>query len=106
MAIGICPVTGRTIHAIDQLIARLGRLVRTAKGTRPKHRNYGSDINEFLGKNNSRVILTSIQNRLLNEIRLPENGFEDFKCNQIKIMHDGTVFVVGEYQGERTEFHF
>ena len=102
--IGIDPHTGATISGLSQLIMRIDRMIRTVKSTRPKHRTYGTISREHLGKMNTRVIITKIQNELLTEINDPINGLFDFDCEQVKLMPDGKLFFIGKYNGERTSF--
>lgn len=104
--IGICPTTGRTLQSLEQLIARIDRMVRTEKGIRPKHRAAGTTIRQYLGKPNSRPVLTKLQNILLSDIANPANGCTDFSCSQVKVLPDGKIFIIGEYNGERVQFNF
>ena len=102
--IGICPYTGKTVQGLKQLIARVERLTRTVITTRPKHRAYGTEIRGYLGKNNSRVIITKLQNLILTELSIPANGLTDFKCDQVKVLADGKIYIIGAFNGERINF--
>lgn len=104
MMIGICPRTGETITGVTQLIARVDRYFRTARYTRQKRRLYGTTIRDELGKNNTALRLATIQNNLLTDLHNPVHGLTDFKCSQVKVMPDGRIFFIGEFNDERIKF--
>lgn len=103
--IGICPETGATLSGRAQLIARLDRFFRTVKTTRAKHRTYGTESRDFLGKNNSRLVITMLQNQVLTEISR-EPSFSDFTLEQVKVLPDGKIFLVGKLNNESIEASF
>lgn len=102
--IDINPYSGQNISGINQLIMRIDRIVRTVKKTRSKLRNYGTNIRDSLGKNNTRLVITLAQNELLTAMNDPINGVTDFKIEQVKILPDGKTFFIGVYNGERRNF--
>lgn len=102
--IGIDPYTGKTANGLEQLILRVDRLIRTPTGTRKKMRGYGSIIRRYIGKPNSAVVLTSLQNKMLTELSNPINGLTDFTCTQCKVMPNGLIYIIGRLNNEKVEF--
>ncbi|MFB5180916.1 hypothetical protein [Vibrio alginolyticus] len=100
--IGICPETGETLNGKPQLVARLDRFFRTVKTTRAKHRDYGTTSRDYLGKNNNRMIITKLQNLMLTEISR-EPSFSDIEIEQVKVLPDGKIFLVGKMNNEQFE---
>lgn len=99
---GICPITGRTLEGRAQLIARLDRFLRTVKTTRAKHRDYGTECRDFLGKNNSRMVITQLQNLILTEVSR-EPSFYDIELDQVRVLPDGKIFLIGTLGNEQFE---
>ena len=100
--LGICPFTGGTLQGRAQLTARLDRFLRTVKATRAKHRDYGTECREFLGKNNSRMIITQLQNLILTEVSR-EPSFSDIELEQVRVLPDGKIFLIGTLGNEQFE---
>lgn len=92
MAIGTDQHSGEIISGVNELQQRIGRVLRTPKGSLLQNRHYGSDLPEKIDRNyDPLAIIYSCTEAFTN----PANDLTDFALDRVNpTNHDGHTLII------------